>query len=134
MFKIAALPNVFALMALLVLCSCNAHPFEDGPAKAVKEFYFNCNAGEYTKADAVLSSDAKAYLQGDLGINSGGLRSVCEHTTRNFTVTAVDLKSQKIEDDTADVIVTVHYNDGSSSNESNSLVKENGAWLITPNP
>jgi hypothetical protein len=120
------------LLVLFALCGCNGgSPFHASPTSVAKTFYSSCNAGEYSKAEATLTPDAKKFLQEGLGVMAGGIKGVCDKISRNGTLTSVDVTDETIRGEGATVTDKIHYKDGTSIDDHGNFMKIDGSWLIT---
>jgi hypothetical protein len=128
---------VLCFTVLLYGCSGNGsgitNPFGASPSTVVKTFYMSCNAGEYSKAEDTLATDTKKLIHGDLGGLIGAMKGFCDKESRQGTITNIDIKSENIRGEGATVISDIHFKDkGTKSDDKSELIKENGAWKITP--
>ena len=120
------------LLCVLVLSSCKGtSPLTANPSIAVKSFYMSCNAREYSKAEDQIASDIKKQLHGQSGALSDGVKLACDNLSRKGTITTIDVVGEEIRGNVADVNSMIHYKDGTSINDHEPLVKENGSWMIT---
>ena len=101
-----------------------------GPSKTVKDFYMACNAGDYTKAETYLASDVKSVISSGLGSAIGGTKTLCQLSTKDGTVSSIDVKSEQINGDSAQVTIVIHYKDNTTKEDSGSLVKEKDGWKL----
>ncbi len=126
----------FAMVAALLLtlavgaCHGGLSPFSASPSTVVKGFYTNCNAGDYSKAEDALSSDAQKLLHGDLGAMAGGVKGACDKMTQGGTMTSVEILNETIRGEGADVNSRLHFKNGSTSEDHEPMVKEKGEWKI----
>ncbi|MGO8758324.1 MAG: DUF4878 domain-containing protein [Terracidiphilus sp.] len=126
----------FALVAILLLlstvCACHGglNPFSASPSAVARQFYTSCNAGDYSKAEDTLSVDARNLLHGDMGALAGGVKGVCDKMSKGGTMTSVDIVSETVRGEGADVNAKLHFKDGSTTEDHEPMVKEKGAWKI----
>jgi hypothetical protein len=121
-----------ALLSTLCIAGCKSlNPFSPGPASVSKSFYMDCNAGDYTKAEGLLTVDAKNFLSGGLGAFSGGIKGICDKASRNGSITSVDTESEETRGEGATVKSKIHYKDGSTLEDATTLQKVDGSWLLT---
>jgi Domain of unknown function (DUF4878) len=115
-----------------LICSCHGdlNPFHDSPSSVIKKLFENCNAGNYSKAEAALSPDAQQFLQGTIGALAGGIKGICDKGTRNGTLSSVEILTESTRGEGADVTARLHYKDGSTNDDHESLVKVDGDWKI----
>ena len=124
------------LCIMLYGCSAGVNPVGNalgpsGPSDVVKRLYDVCNAGEYSKATGLLSTGLQKSLDGGLGAITGGIKGACDKSTRNGTMTSVEIKSEETRGEGAIVIANIHFKDGSTTpGDRTELIKENGAWRI----
>jgi len=125
---------MFGLSVTMILSSCGSVEsiFGNSPATATKKYYANCNDGQYSKVDELLSADVKkTFHEGRVAIE-GGLQEVCRIETHEGTVTSVDIKDVVVKGEGATVYADIHFIDGSTKqNEPTNLIKENGGWKIS---
>jgi Domain of unknown function (DUF4878) len=128
------LVRICILLSVCLTACKGLSPFSSGPASVVKTMYMDCNTGNYSKVEDLLTSDAKTFLSGNLGTLAGGVKGICDQGTRNGSVTSIDTISEDIRGEGATVKSKIHYKDGSSMDDSTSLMKVNGVWLVTIGP
>jgi hypothetical protein len=98
----------------------------------VKAFYVTANEGHYAEAEDMLSEAAKKTMDGDLGQLAGGFKKLCDETTKDGTITNVEITSQQIRGEGAMVVDKITYKDGSvKSDDKNSLILEKESWKLT---
>jgi hypothetical protein len=122
------LMGVLAMSVLVVASGCGKG---NSPTNVVTRFYTLANEGKYTEAKTLLSKEAAAAVDGELGQLVGGFKGICDKNTKNGTITSIDPVSEEIRGEGATVTVTIHYKDGSAKqNDKSGLVRQNGKWLL----
>jgi hypothetical protein len=116
---------------MLISCKGTSTPFQKSPGDIVKAFYAAANEGRYTDVRALFSEGGKKLLDSDLAQLAGGIKGICDKGTKNGTVTKVEIVSQSIRGEGATVVANVFYKDGSTNNDTSSLILENGSWKLT---
>jgi len=131
--RIGWIMPAFVCMAFATLiCSChgNLNPFHDSPSSVVKTAFENCNAGNYSKAENAYSPDAQKFIRGDMGALAGGIKTLCDKGTKNGTLSSVEILSESIKGEGAEVGIRLHFKDGSAEEDTAQLIKVAGDWKI----
>ena len=63
--------------------------------------------------------------------SNSGVKLAYDNLSRKGTITTIDVVREEIRGNVADVNSMIHYKDGTSINDHEPLVRENGSWLIT---
>jgi hypothetical protein len=100
------------------------------PSDVVVAAYMAANEEKYAEAEKYLSSDAKAAIQEATEL-AGGIKDVWDRRTHNATIVGIEIDRQDVEGERATIAILIHFKDGSSSNQHESLVKEGGQWKLT---
>jgi len=97
-----------------------------GPAKATKNFYYALDAGRIDEAMEMVSSQSKSAL------GEQKLRGVLSDITRKIKqrggIASIDITSEEITGEIADVAGVINYTDGTGENFNQKLFKEKGDW------
>ena len=97
-----------------------------GPAKATKDFYYALDAGRIDEAMEMVSSQSKSAL------GEQKLRGVLGDITRKIKqrggIASIDITSEDVTGEIADVTGVIKYNDKTSENFNQKLFKEKGDW------
>jgi hypothetical protein len=128
MGKATTAVRVCLLAAVCLMSSCGL--LSDGPGTVLKNLYKNCNAGEYSKAEISLSADERALLHSQEAVLNGGVKGVCDQATRNGTLSSVEVIKEDVRGEGASVSYRKHFKDGSVTNANETLIKENGKWVL----
>ena len=119
------------LISLFVLSffSISACSSFDSPSTVVKKFYSYIEAGKVNDAYELITKDGKEMLQKYSGV------SVLSDLTRKIKskngINEIKIKNEEITGDTAKVYFELWYGNGTKKDDSEELIKENGAWHIT---
>ena len=117
---------VFVSATLFVTgCSKLIHK---SPAEVVTSTYVACNAGKYSEAEAYFSSSGKALINGPLGALAGGMQGLCDQQTQKGALQPVEILKVDVRGEGARVYYRRHYKDGSTKEDHDDLIKENGEW------
>jgi hypothetical protein len=104
----------------------------DSPAAVVRAVYMNCNAGQYSKVERLLSADLQKLLHSQVGVINGGVKGLCDENTHHGTMTALEIVSEDVKGEGAKVLVNIHFKNGKTTQrEGNWLILENGSWKVT---
>ncbi len=88
------------------------------------------NEGQYSETTEYLSSAVIEVAEGDWGALVGGSRGMWDEITRNGTIREIEVLSEEIRGEGATVRFKIHYKDGSTKNEDEPLVQEDGQWKL----
>lgn len=120
---------IATFMALLVLSITACSSF-DSPSTVVKHFYEYVAAGKVNDAYELIAKDGKLMLQK----YGGGVSALSDSTQKlkgKGGLESIKIKSEEITGDTAEVEFSLTYGNGTTKNDNEKLVKENGSWKIT---
>ena len=102
------------------------------PSETIKAFYAALNEKRYPDAQAMLSKEALAALSASAGETKGGLKDVADNATKGGTISAVEVIKEEIKGDSASVVITIRFKDGTAEeNAKNGLQQVGGTWFIT---
>lgn len=114
---------VLSLAAALAFVACGLF---GGPGQATKNFYYALEAGRVDEAMKTVSSQTKSAL------GEPKLRALLTDLTRKIKqrggIASIEITSEEITGEIADVTGTVKYEDGTSESFTQKLFKENGDW------
>jgi len=100
------------------------------PSSVVAQFYLLASKGEYEAAAKYLSSEAKLMFGLFVGI-AEEMKQFASEEFEGQVVRRVEILSERINGNQAEVRYILHYTDGSRGPEdSDVLVKEDGQWKI----
>jgi hypothetical protein len=116
------------LLALLVV-ACSSAP-EDGPAQAVEQFYGHLNDGDYRRAMALYSAEARAALDDPDSASAEGFADWAKLETKDGKVDRVQVTQEQADEASATVEFSVVYKDGTSASHTVTLTFEDGAWKL----
>ena len=100
------------------------------PSEVVTAAYMAANEEKYAEAEKYLSAEAKTAIQEAKEL-AGGIKDVWDTKTRNATIDGIEITQQDVQGEKATIAILIHFKDGSSSNQHESLVKEGGQWKMT---
>jgi hypothetical protein len=116
---------VVLIGAAIVLSGCGLF---GGPARTTKNFYFAVEAGKLDEAIKLVSNKAKS------GMGDEKMRAMLGEATRNIKqrggISSIEITSEEITGEIADVIGTIKYKDGTTEKINQKLVKEDGDWKL----
>ena len=100
------------------------------PSAVVTQFYLSGSKGEYEDAAKYLSSEAKLVFGLFVGV-AEGMKQFASEEFEGQAVRRVEILSEHISGNQAEVRYILHYEDGSRGlADSDVLVKEDGQWKI----
>lgn len=106
-------------------------PMSDTPwSSRLEKFYLAANAGSFSTARAMLSSDAKQALNGALGALAGGFVGAMNDFTKNGTIERIRLESEQRRGELATVTSVIYYRDGTTKHDKTNMILENGKWMV----
>jgi hypothetical protein len=117
---------IFLLMAVLMLglVGCG-----DSPSKAAKDFYYLIEKGKVNDAFSLFTKEG----QGLMSSLAGGAAALSEETKKievKKGIKEIQVLSEEKKGDTATVKLKIIYNNGTSQEEKNDLIKEDGKWKL----
>lgn len=133
MKRITPASSLFIVLCLVLITACDkvAPTFSKQPGDVVKTFYSAANEGKYSEVEEMISDNAKNILTGTIGQMTGGLKGFCDKSTRNGTLTKVEITKEDVRGEGATVFAKLVFKDGSSDNNDKTfLIKQNGAWKV----
>ncbi len=98
------------------------------PGATVKAWTSAMNSGEYSKVEQFLSKNMLAQSKEAGGTDA--IKMMADMLTKNGQMTELEVTSETITDDRANVKFTVHYKDGSTEPGDVNLIKEDGSWKV----
>lgn len=102
------------------------------PSDVIRDIYRNCNEGEYSRVEPLLSSDYRKMMHTDSrAVAGGGVKRMCDEATRRGTLVGVDILKETIRGEGATVVANARFKTGAPAKEVLFLVKENGAWRFS---
>jgi len=113
-------------LVVLVALSCSA----SNPDSSVKGFYDHLNRGEYSRAKALHTAEARRLVDGQLMALAGGFQRWAEKETKGGTILHVEVLDVTVRGEGAHVHYYVQYQDGSTRERSVAVTKEDGSWKI----
>ncbi len=115
---------------LLVFMAIGACSSFDSPSTVVKNFYKYTEAGKVNDAYELITTEGKEMLQ-----KYGGGASILSDETRRIKgksgIESFNIQSEEITGDTAKVVFKIIYGNGTTKEDNEELIKEQGAWRIT---
>lgn len=117
------------LLGLLVLaCSSPAPP--SGPTEAVEQFYRHLNAGNFGKAKALYSAEARSTLADPDSASDEGFAQWAGIETKDGKVDEVRVTQEDTQETQAVVEYEIVYKDGTRATRSVKLTMEDGEWRL----
>ncbi len=120
---------IVTLMSLMVLLITACSSF-DSPSTVVKKFYEYAEAGKVNDAYELITKDGKEMLQKYAG-GVSALSDLTDEIKREGGLKSINIQSEEITGDTAKVVFVITYGNGTTKNDNEKLIKEQGAWKIT---
>ena len=105
-------------------------PTNNSPSEVSARLEMACNEGKYSEAIDDFSSKLKAAINRPRGRLNGGIQGICNRQTRNSTLQHVEILRVKVQGEAATVYYRLHYKDGTSREDHDDLIKENGEWKV----
>ena len=116
------------LLALLAL-SAGGCSFFDTPSAVVKKFYERVEAGKVNDAYELITLEGKAMLR-SFGGPVNALSSMTKKIKAKGGIKSINIQSEEVTGDMAEVVFSLAFGDGTMENNSDKLIKEEGAWKI----
>lgn len=119
---------VATLMFLMVLSITACSSF-DSPSTVVNKFYEYVEAGKVNDAYELITKDGKEMLQK----YAGGVSALSDLTRKikgKGGLKSINIQSEEITGDTAKVVFVITFGNGTTENDNEELIKEQGAWKI----
>jgi hypothetical protein len=117
--------NIMIFTLLLILSGCGLF---SSPGKTTKNFYRAVEAGKLDQATKMVSSKVKS------GMGDQKMRTMLSEATRKIRehrgIDSIEITSEQVTGDVADVSGTIKYSDGTSENFNQKLLKEDGDWKL----
>ena len=110
----------FSMLAL-VLNGCGGG---NSPSAVVKATFSAANAGKYSEAEKHLAAPMLQTIQGM------GSKNMWDGITKNGTLASIEILREEQRGEGASVSSRFHYKDGSTDDQTWSLKKDNGKWVI----
>lgn len=126
-----ALSLILASLTLVTGACGKSGLFSKSPSDTVVAAYMAANEGKYSEAETYLSSEALNALKGELGALAGGRKRIWDRKTRNGTIQRIEVLREEVRGEGATVYFLIHFEDGSTEEDEESLIKEKGVWKIT---
>lgn len=119
-------------LVILSLGACSKTGlFQKTPSETVIATYMAANEGKYSEAGKYLSSEVINAMKGGLGALVGGMKGIWDQSTRNGNIERIEILREEIRGEGATVYFRIHFKDGTTKNDDEPLIKENGVWKIT---
>ena len=118
-------------IALFVITSgCNSIG-QKSPSEVVVAAYMAGNEGAYSEAEKYVSSEVISAMKSGLGALVGGLKGYWDETTRNGTIQKIEILTEKVRGEGANVSFRIHFKDKIIKYDHELLIKEGGQWKIS---
>jgi hypothetical protein len=124
--------QVAALYISLVataFCSSSRATRQLSPSDVVKAFYTACNEAKYTDAEALITPESIQVLKSTFGL-AGGLKGYCDGATENGTLQSVEIVSQQLRGEGADIRLILHRKSGNDQDIHETLIRSGNVWKI----
>ena len=122
-----------AALILIGLCLISlAKPPVFTPSEVIRLTYEAANAGRYEEAEKHLSAVAFKQIHGLAARLAGGHIKLWDGWTRNRTISRIEVLKEETRKGEVTVYYRFHFKDGSSKEDDDSLVLEDGEWKILP--
>ena len=119
----------FLLPSLLLgLALFSTGCFSTGPADTVEQFYRNVEKGKLDDALELVSDSALSQLPAEK--LKQGLQQATRDIDSKGGIDDIEILSEDIIGDTAEITVKITFGNGDSDEEDCSLIKEDGAWKL----
>ena len=105
-------------------------PTNNSPSEVSAGLEMACNDGKYAEAIDDFSSKLKAAINGPWGRLNGGIQGICNRQTRNSTLRRVEILKVEVQGEGATVFYRLRYKDGTTREDHDDLIKENGEWKV----
>ena len=115
---------VITLLDLYTGCGING---EKSPSATVEAAYMAANDGKYSEAEKYLSSEFINAQKTGVVV----LKGVWDLATRNGTIQKIEILKEEVGGEEATVYIKLYFKDGSTKEDCEPLIKENGVWKIT---
>src|SRR5438445_11736297 len=123
---------VIMISMAFALGACGkSRPFSKSPSDTIVAAYMAANEGKYSEAERYFSSDALNAMKGDLGALTGGMKGGLDEATRTGSIERIEILREAVRGEGANVSFRVHFKDGSTKDNNEKLLLENGVWKIT---
>jgi hypothetical protein len=100
------------------------------PREIIKRCIAAANDHKYDEAENYIDPGEIGFLNNNATALPGGLRGLFDFWTNNGTVQTCDVSKEQIRGAVAVAFAHIKYNDGSTENHWNALVKRDGGWKL----
>jgi Domain of unknown function (DUF4878) len=121
---------VLVILALLIMSMTGCALFTKTPGQVVKAAWMTANAGQYQQAEKYLSTEVKKSMRGGLIAVFGGMNNIWDIRTRHGSIAKIDILKEEVRGDHAKVFFRVHFKNGETKDEDETMIKEKGEWKI----
>ena len=122
--------KILTMMWVLVYLSIVACSSFESPSTVVKDFYTYAEAGKVNDAYKLVTDEGKEMLK-KYGGGVSAISSITDKIKKKGGIKTIEILSEKITGDTANVSFRLTYGDGTIMEDNEKLIKEQGAWRIT---
>ncbi len=102
------------------------------PGEVIRLTFEAANAGRYEEAEKHLSAVALKQIHGLVARLAGGHIKLWDGWTKNRTITQIEVLKEETGKGGVTVYYRFHFKDGTSKEDDDSLVLEDGEWKILP--
>ncbi|MDB6140070.1 MAG: hypothetical protein JWO94_3142 [Verrucomicrobiaceae bacterium] len=102
------------------------------PGMIVRLAFEAANAGHYEEAEKHLTAKALGQINGMMARLAGGHVKLWDGWTKNRTITRIEVLKEEVHDGEATVYYRFYFRDGTSKDDDDSLVVEDGEWKFLP--
>ena len=111
-----------ALLVVLVVSACGS----ESPVDVIQAYYSALREGNYDEAERYLSKEAKQYME----VIAGSVREATLLAAAFETAKEVEVLREEVLGDKVRLHLSLHYEKGRQSPNTELLVKEAGRWRI----
>lgn len=129
--KRTSLIHGWMVIALLTAACSTTGIFSKNPSDTVVAAYMAANEGKYSEAETYLSSEVLSAMKVGLGALAGGMKGMWDQATRNGTIDRIEFLREEVRGEGATVYFRIHFKDGTTKDDDEPLLKEEGVWKIT---
>jgi len=102
----------------------------NSPQETIQAFYSHLNAGEYSKAKELYSTEARRAVDGELFAAFGGFVSWAEDETHQGSIERVRIIDSRTRGEGGHVDFEIAYKDGTVARRNATVVKEGISWKM----
>lgn len=115
---------LLGLFFLVINCS-----LAESPSKVVTNFYKLAADGKLNDAYELISKEGKELLK-NLGGGAAAIGQLTQEIKNEKGIKKIEILNEEIQGDLASVKFRIAFGDGSSKEDTEKLIKENGKWRL----